>query len=101
MKNAKSIADIEKLKQQLYFVRHQSLLASRQNDFRTVARLTAEAARINRTIQTEVDFADSALKSLTVVNALAHFDDEGHFEFPEEPRPAVVQKLEPTLQEAA
>jgi hypothetical protein len=101
MKKTISADEIQELKQQLHRVRQQSLLASRENDFRTVARLTAEAAQINRTIQCQEDFADCGLKSLTVVNALAKFDDESHFVFPEEPTGAKDQKLLPTFQEAA
>lgn len=39
------------LLQELNHVRQLSLAASRQNDFRTVARLTSDALRLNRAIQ--------------------------------------------------
>jgi hypothetical protein len=101
MKNPKTTDEVQSLKEQLYRVRQQSLAASRQSDFRTVARLTAEAAKLNRSIQCQQDFADCALKSLTVVNALAQIGDEGHFVFPEEPVTVRASILTPTLQEAA
>jgi hypothetical protein len=102
MKNGMSIDEVQKLKQQLHLVRQQSLLASRQNDFRTVARLTTEAARLNRAIQSQENFADCALRSLTVVDALKQLDGSSHFVFPDEPAPSSGRdELEPTLQEAA
>ena len=101
MKNANSTDEVQKLRQQLHHVREQSLLASRENDFRTVARLTAEAAQINRAIQTRADFADTPLRSLKVVDALAHLGAESHFVFPDEPvRPAALT-LTPTFQASA
>ncbi len=42
--------ELVKLTQELQHVRQQSLFASRTGDFRTVARLTGEAARLNREI---------------------------------------------------
>jgi hypothetical protein len=101
MKNAISIDEVQELKQQLQRVRQQSLLASRQNDFRGVARLTAEAAQLNRAIQTREEFADSPLRSLTVVDALARLNGEGHFVFPEEPIAPAERLLVPNFQEAA
>lgn len=101
MKHAISIDEIQQLKQQLQRVRQQSLLASRQDDFRTVARLTAEASQLNRAIQSREDFADTPLRSLKVVDALAHLDGDGQFVFPEEPKPAEEQILAPNFQEAA
>jgi hypothetical protein len=54
MKNQTSIggipAQLERLKNELQEVRRASLEATRQNDFRKVARLTAQAAQINRAI---------------------------------------------------
>ena len=51
MKQAISLDEVQQLKTQLARVRQQSLAASRENDFRTVARLTGEASRLNQTIQ--------------------------------------------------
>ncbi len=42
--------ELVKLSQELQRVRQKSLTASRTGDFRTVARLTGEAARLNREI---------------------------------------------------
>jgi hypothetical protein len=50
MKVALTRSDIEKLKEELQRIRQRSLEASRQDDFRTVARLTCEAARLNQAI---------------------------------------------------
>jgi hypothetical protein len=50
MKGSKITIDIDGLKQQLQRVRRDSLLATRQGDFRKVAKLTTEAAGINRAI---------------------------------------------------
>ena len=41
---------ITSLKRELHQVRHKSLLATRQEDFMMVARLTAQAARLNKSI---------------------------------------------------
>jgi hypothetical protein len=41
---------ITSLKRELQHVRQQSLLATRQGDFMRVARLTAQAARLNKSI---------------------------------------------------
>lgn len=41
---------IENLKQQLQEVRQQSLTATRAGDFRKIAKLTADAARLNKAI---------------------------------------------------
>jgi hypothetical protein len=41
---------ITSLKRELHQIRQQSLLATRQGDFMKVARLTAQAARINKSI---------------------------------------------------
>ena len=41
---------ITSLKRELHQVRQQSLLATRQGDFMKVARLTAQAARLNKSI---------------------------------------------------
>lgn len=49
--NASAVpAQLEHLKQQLQDVRRASLEATRQNDYRKVARLTAQAAEINKAI---------------------------------------------------
>ena len=41
---------ISTLRRELQHVRHESLLATRQGDFMKVARLTAHAARLNKSI---------------------------------------------------
>jgi hypothetical protein len=50
MKVIKMPIDIDTLRQQLQQVRKDSLLATRQDDFRKVARLTAQAADLNKAI---------------------------------------------------
>jgi hypothetical protein len=50
MKVIKMPIDIDTLKQQLQQVRRDSLLSTRQDDFRRVARLTAQAADLNKAI---------------------------------------------------
>jgi hypothetical protein len=42
---------LEWLRAELTKVRHQSLLATRQNDYRKIAQLTAQAARLNRELR--------------------------------------------------
>ena len=101
MKQAISIDQIQELKAQLTQVRQQSLAASRLNDFRTVARLTSEAARINRAIHAQDDFAGSPVKSLALVDALRQFDDAGKFEFPQVPTLAGSEASTPELEQAA
>ncbi len=51
MKPTVTRRDLEKLKEQLQRVRRASLLATQRGDFRTVARLTTEAAQLNKGIQ--------------------------------------------------
>ena len=101
MKQAISTDEVQQLKTQLIQVRQQSLAASRQNDFRTVARLTSEAARLNRAIHTHEDFAGCVVKSLALVDALRQIDDEGKFEFPQVPSVAGSNSTMPTLLEEA
>lgn len=43
--------DLTKLKQRLQQVRKESLLANQRGDFRSVGKLTCEAAQLNRSIQ--------------------------------------------------
>ena len=43
--------DLDNLKHQLQQVRRASLAATQRGDFRTVGRLTCEAAQLNRSIQ--------------------------------------------------
>jgi hypothetical protein len=50
MKQSKPAVDIEQLRAELREVRQTSLNATRQGDYRTVARLTARAAAINKAI---------------------------------------------------
>ncbi len=95
MRNAKSTDGIEELKLQLQQVRKDSLAAVRRNDFRTVARLTGEAARINRAIHAGEEFSDCLPAAQRLIDSLADIDSPGHFVFPqvasEEPLPAMVQ----------
>ena len=94
MKQALTVDDLQKLREELTRVRQQSLAASRQNDFRAIARLTGEAARLNRLIHLQEDFAGLPPKSLAVVDALADIADEGQFTFPDETgiiRPSSVE----------
>jgi hypothetical protein len=99
MKNAIRPDEVQQLKEQLQRVRQQSLSAARQNDFRSIARLTAEAARLNRAIHAEQNFAGCAAKSLAIVDALAEVSDEGCFVFPQEPVLTAVSA--PEFEEAA
>lgn len=50
MKVIKVSVDIENLRQELQQVRKASLMATRENDYRKVARLTAQAASLNKAI---------------------------------------------------
>jgi hypothetical protein len=43
--------ELERLKRQLDQIRRASLMANQRGDFRTVGRLTCEAADLNRSIQ--------------------------------------------------
>jgi hypothetical protein len=53
--------DLAKLKQQLEQVRRASLVATQRGDFRSVGKLTCQAAQLNRTIQeTEGQLLDAA-----------------------------------------
>lgn len=51
MKPTATRRDLNELKQQLQHVRKASLAATQRGDFRTVAKLTCEAAELNRSIQ--------------------------------------------------
>ncbi len=51
-KKKEKLEELVQLNQELQQVRQQSLTASRRGDFRAVARLTCEAARLNRLILT-------------------------------------------------
>lgn len=51
MKSTVTRRDLDNLKQQLRHVRKASLAATQRGDFRTVAKLTCEAADLNRSIQ--------------------------------------------------
>jgi len=53
----KSVIDIEELRIELREVRQESLTATRQGDYRTVARLTAKAAALNKAIMEAQDLA--------------------------------------------
>ncbi|MCI0538612.1 MAG: DUF6435 family protein [Verrucomicrobiales bacterium] len=50
MKQFKTLIDTEQLRAELRQVRQESLTATRQGDYRTVARLTAKAAALNKAI---------------------------------------------------
>jgi hypothetical protein len=49
-KKKNNVEELAQLNQELTRVRQESLAASRNNEFRAVARLTAEAAKLNRLI---------------------------------------------------
>jgi hypothetical protein len=49
--NSVSLHDPEQLRRQLSLLRARSLSATRNGDFRSVARYTLESARINRLLQ--------------------------------------------------
>ena len=51
MTKSKSTHKIEALKSELSRVRHQCLLATRQNDYRRIALLTVEAAQLNKALR--------------------------------------------------
>lgn len=55
MKKAPTRSEVEKLKDQLRNVRQESLLATRLGDYRRVAKLTAQAASLNRAIMEAED----------------------------------------------
>lgn len=57
MKQTKPLIDIEQLRTELREVRQDSLIATRQGDYRTVARLTARAAALNKAIVEAEDWA--------------------------------------------
>jgi hypothetical protein len=61
MKVTATRLELDKLRMQLRSVRKASLLATQRGDFRTVAKLTCEAATLNRNIQqTEGQLLDAA-----------------------------------------
>jgi hypothetical protein len=88
MKKAMTVDDVQQLREELRENRERSLAATRQNDFRAVARLTAEAAPLNRTIRAQEDFAECSPKVLAMVDALSAIEDEGHFVFPDDSEPS-------------
>lgn len=49
-KPTNSTAQLQQLKESLQHIRQESLLATRQGDFRKVAKLTTEAATLNKAI---------------------------------------------------
>ena len=57
MKQTKTLIDIEQLRTELRLVRQESLTATRRGDYRTVARLTAKAAALNKDIMEAEDWA--------------------------------------------
>jgi hypothetical protein len=79
MKDIAAKIDVEKLKKDLNRIRELSLAATRQNDSRTVARLTSEAARLNRAIHLQTSLNDGAT---TVLDAIADLSKAGRFVFP-------------------
>lgn len=50
IKKKDKLEELSQFTQELHRVRQESLAASRRGDYRTVARLTCEAARLNRLI---------------------------------------------------
>ena len=99
MRKPTAIDELPRLKEELRSVRERSLLASRQNDFRTVAMLTAETARLNRAIHSQEEFAGCSKTALAIVDALSNLDDVGTFVFPRSGIPDEQQ--EELLPEAA
>ena len=87
MKKAMTVDDVQQLREELCQIRERSLAATRQNDFRAVAQLTAEANRLNRAIHAQEDFPDCSAKVLAMVDAMAVIGDEGHFVFPDDSAP--------------
>jgi len=83
MKKPKSTDELEDLKHQLQRVRQQSLTAVRRDDFREVARLTAETARLNRAIHCQEEFSDCVPTALALVDSLANDEISDHFVFPD------------------
>jgi hypothetical protein len=67
-----------------------SLSATRENDFRAIARLTNEAARLNSAIRAQDGYRDCPRR---VLEALVDVSDPGKFVFP--------QFADETAQEAA
>ena len=57
MKHVKTLIDIDQLRAELRQVRQESLNATRKGDYRTVARLTAKAAELNKAILDAETFA--------------------------------------------
>jgi hypothetical protein len=51
MRKSDSPVKLENLKSELNKVRQECLFATRQNDFRRMARLTLEAARLNKALR--------------------------------------------------
>ncbi len=95
MRNTKNTDGLDELKLKLQQVRQESLAAVRRNDFRAVARLTGEAARLNRAIHAGEEFSDCLPAAQRLIDSLADIDSPGHFVFPQvsadEPLPEVCQ----------
>jgi hypothetical protein len=51
MRKSNSAQTVESLKSELAKVRHECLLATRQNDFRRIAYLTVQAAQLNKALR--------------------------------------------------
>lgn len=51
MRKSNSPQKSETLKSELSRIRHESLLATRQNDYRKIAQLTVQAAELNKTLR--------------------------------------------------
>lgn len=55
MRKSNSTQRMEALKSELTRIRHESLLATRQNDFRRIAQLTVQAAQLNKALREAAD----------------------------------------------
>ena len=51
MRKSNSIQKAEVLKSELSRIRYESLLATRQNDYRRMAQLTVQAAQLNKALR--------------------------------------------------
>jgi hypothetical protein len=87
MKQNAAIEEVNRLKHELNRVRALSLSATRQNDFRAIARLTSEAARLNRAIHVRQDLNE---RSVAVIDAILDVSEPGQFVFPQMEEPVAA-----------
>ncbi|MHC1764665.1 MAG: hypothetical protein AB9869_10210 [Verrucomicrobiia bacterium] len=55
MRKSFSTQKLEVLKSELSRIRHESLVATRQNDYRRIAQLTVQAAHLNKALRQAAD----------------------------------------------